>query len=204
MANSLLMTRFLPSKNRLRPVIKTSLGFYSVLIVLASVIFFIQEENSHQMLFISDVQQLLLVFVSGFGAAIVVVFLCRLLEQHVVWASHLIHDLRNVLGDLNRKETIYLAIASGLAEELLFRGVLQPAVGIWLASAIFSCVHIGPNRSWNVWPVMAFFAGLLFGFLFQWTGALVTPIIAHVTINYLNMRSFAKNTPRHFQPLEGF
>lgn len=35
-----------------------------------------------------------------------------------------------------------LAVGAGIGEEILFRGALQPALGIWFTSALFAIVHV--------------------------------------------------------------
>ncbi len=41
---------------------------------------------------------------------------------------------------------LWIAVAAGLGEELLFRGALQPLLGIWLTSVLFVLVHIRAYR----------------------------------------------------------
>ena len=129
---------------------------------------------------------------AGIGVGVALTSLSRLSASRLAWAARLADEFRVLVGPLNRREALVLAVASGIGEEALFRGVLQGAVGIWLASAIFATLHVGPNRRFFAWTAMAFVAGLLFGLLAQATGALVAPIAAHVTVNYLNLRYLAQ------------
>ena len=126
----------------------------------------------------------------GLGVFIGLTLVClsRLLVMRFAWARTLSEEFKVLLGPLNGKEIALLAGLSGVAEELLFRGVLQPALGLWLTSAIFGLVHVGPNRRFLPWTFMAAVAGLCFGVALHITGSLVAPVVAHFTINYLNLR----------------
>ena len=128
----------------------------------------------------------------GFG----VVALSRVAANSFPWAAALTEEFRALVGDLNHREVLIAAALSSVGEEVLFRGVLQPALGLWIAAAIFGILHIGPNRRFIPWTIMAFAAGLIFGGMFMWSGSLLAPILAHFTVNYLNLRYLAQgNAP---------
>jgi membrane protease YdiL (CAAX protease family) len=78
---------------------------------------------------------------------------------------------------------VALASASSLGEELFFRGWLQPLVGVVAQAAIFGAAHQvrGPGR-W-VWIGWAAAVGLAFGAVFELTGSLAGPLLAHAVIN---------------------
>jgi membrane protease YdiL (CAAX protease family) len=88
---------------------------------------------------------------------------------------------------LSSWEITLLALSSGFAEELFFRGAMQPALGLLLTSLIFGAVHTGPRRVFVAWSVWAFIMGLLFGVIFELSGVLWGPVLAHVWINQRNM-----------------
>ena len=92
-----------------------------------------------------------------------------------------------LIGPLKRRDAFLIALVSGIGEEALFRGVLQPAVGIWFAAAIFAALHIGPNSRFVAWPEMAMFAGVVFGSLTLWFGSVLPAMVAHATVNYCNL-----------------
>jgi len=124
----------------------------------------------------------------GAGVAVVIVVGTRVLVARTGWAKLLAQELRGIVGELRRGEALAVALLSGVGEETLFRGVLQPLLGLWLTSLLFGLLHIGPNRRFVPWTLMACAAGLIFGAMFAWTGNLFTPILAHVLTNYLNLR----------------
>ena len=80
-----------------------------------------------------------------------------------------------------------MAVASGFSEELLFRGALQPRVGLLVASVLFGAVHFVPRRQLLPWTGFAIAVGLLFGWMFETTGNLVAPVVAHCVVNGVNL-----------------
>jgi uncharacterized protein len=124
-----------------------------------------------------------------------VVGLTRIATRHVQWARELHGSFRDLLGPLTARETLILALASSIGEELLFRGALLPWVGVWIQAIVFALLHIGPGRRFLPWTASALVLGLAFGWLAQWTGNLGGPIAAHFTINYLNLKFIVGVSP---------
>ena len=71
-----------------------------------------------------------------------------------------------------------IGVAAGVGEELFFRGVLQPEVGLVTASVIFGLLHTG-GRGTLVFGVWVACMGAALGALAVWTGGLLAPIVAH-------------------------
>jgi membrane protease YdiL (CAAX protease family) len=137
----------------------------------------------------------------GLALGLVVVFLSRLAVHRFDWARRLHNDFRQILGKLSYKEILVLALASSIGEELLFRGALQPIVGVWAQAIVFALLHIGPGLRFLPWTASALVIGLLFGFIFQLTGDLGGPIVAHFAINYMNLHFIARfQVPEPGQP----
>ncbi len=86
-----------------------------------------------------------------------------------------------------------LALASGIGEEALFRGALQPVVGLWWTSLLFAAAHFVPRRELLLWSVFSLLAGLLLGGLYEATGNLLAPTIAHVVINGVNLNRLVRD-----------
>ncbi len=107
--------------------------------------------------------------------------------RNTTWGDEVARSMAEALGSLSVPNAILLAFASGLAEELFFRGALQPRVGWVLASLLFGCVHFVPRREFLPWTGFAIGAGFLFGALFVWTGNLVAPVVAHIVVNGVNL-----------------
>lgn len=131
----------------------------------------------------------------GLAVALAVVFLSRFAVHRFEWARRLHTDFRSLLGPLSGREILILAVASAVGEELLFRGALQPMIGIWPQAVVFALLHIGPGTRFLPWTLSAFAVGLVFGWLFHATGDLGGPIVAHFAINFMNLHFIARFDP---------
>jgi membrane protease YdiL (CAAX protease family) len=124
-----------------------------------------------------------------FGLAIV--FASRMAFYKFEWARALHRDFRALLSPLGDREIIVLALASSIGEEMFFRGALIPVVGLVGSSAVFALLHIAPRARHLPWTISSFIAGLIFGQLYLWTGDLTGAVVAHFTVNFLNLRHVA-------------
>lgn len=82
---------------------------------------------------------------------------------------------------------LFIALIPALGEELLFRGIIQqifgkwsqnPHLGIWLAAALFSALHM---QFYGFVP--RFLLGGMLGYLFWFSGSIWVPIAAHFANN---------------------
>jgi len=71
---------------------------------------------------------------------------------------------------------IALSVSAGVGEELTFRGVLQPRIGVFLANLLFTNIHAWQYGSDGL--VIVFFIGLVLGILRKKTNTL-TAVIVH-------------------------
>lgn len=123
----------------------------------------------------------------GVAAAALLIGISDAMTRFTRVGEDLARAMAAALGRLSVPDALLLASASGLAEELFFRGALQPRVGWVLASLLFGCVHFVPRREFLAWTGFAIAAGFLFGALFDWTGNLVAPVVAHTAVNAVNL-----------------
>lgn len=99
---------------------------------------------------------------------------------------YLIGILETILDmdSLNPVWALWISLCAGIGEETLFRGALQPIIGIWWASLLFAVLHINPvwlrsdARSTATFATSVLMASLLFGQIFTSIG-LVAAIAAH-------------------------
>jgi membrane protease YdiL (CAAX protease family) len=127
----------------------------------------------------------------GLCAGVLVVALSALLTATTRLGERLADGLAELLGPLRWSDCIVLALASGVAEEVFFRGVLQPWLGWVTASLLFGLAHLAPRRDLLPWTGFALAAGFGLGALFAATGNLVAPVVAHALINAVNLRLLA-------------
>ena len=83
-------------------------------------------------------------------------------------------------------------IPNAFYEELLFRGALQPWLGIVPAALIFALVHISYYKK-PVLLVEAFVQGLILGAMFQITGSVWITTIAHAVFNSVQVWMIKKD-----------
>ena len=88
-----------------------------------------------------------------------------------------------------------VAVAGAAGDELLFRGLLVPVIGVGLSSIAFGLLHQIRGRARWGWMAWATVMGLLFAEVFAITGSLLGPLIAHAAINHSNLRFLRDNDP---------
>jgi uncharacterized protein len=140
--------------------------------------------------------QTLLGIVAGAMLGLGFVFASRLAVHRFEWARALHRDMRALLGPLPDAEVLVLAMASALGEEIFFRGALLPAIGLSASSLVFALLHVGPKLRYLPWTVYSLVAGLVFGQLYLWSGDLTGPVVAHFTVNFLNLRFLSAHEMR--------
>jgi membrane protease YdiL (CAAX protease family) len=128
----------------------------------------------------------------GVASGLALVGLWALLGRLFASARRFEELIGSILGSLDVGQAIGLALLSGFAEELFFRGAVQGAWGFWIASALFTALHSGRQKGLWVWTLFALLAGLLFGGLVLYTGNLLAAMIGHVTVNAVNLSRLAR------------
>jgi uncharacterized protein len=98
--------------------------------------------------------------------------------------------LAMVLKPLALPDVIWLGLLPGLSEELLFRGVMLPAIGldpigILLSALCFGVLHMSNVQQWP-YAVWATFVGIVLAVTMVETGNLFIPIVAHITTNFVS------------------
>jgi membrane protease YdiL (CAAX protease family) len=90
--------------------------------------------------------------------------------------EHLFGNLTTIAGAL------VLGLSAGISEELLFRGAVQPRLGILLATVLFAVGHL--QYGLTVAMLQIFAIGLILGLVRKWTNT-TTSIIIHAGYNML-------------------
>ena len=126
--------------------------------------------------------------VLGLGVGLMLVGITRIASALSAHARRAEATLGEAIGPLSTTHCLVLALASGFAEELLFRGALQPVLGLLLTSIAFGAAHVPLRRELIIWPFIAAAVGLLLGWMTNETDALIAPILTHVTVNAINLR----------------
>jgi len=118
--------------------------------------------------------------------------LLRGLEDQAMEMTEAFMKMDNI-GDL-LINIIMIGFLAGLGEELLFRGTIQnflsewsknPHFAIMVSAFIFSLIHL---QFYGFFPRLLL--GVLFGYLYYWSGTIWIPIIAHALFNGLQVVGF--------------
>lgn len=87
-------------------------------------------------------------------------------------------------------DLVWLGLLPGMSEELLFRGVMLPAlglnpVGLVVSSLCFGVLHLTSAKHW-AYVAWATVVGSILGASVLWTGNLLVPMVAHVLTNWMS------------------
>ncbi|MEX0772187.1 MAG: CPBP family intramembrane glutamic endopeptidase [Balneolales bacterium] len=91
-------------------------------------------------------------------------------------------------------DRIQLSLFAGTGEELLFRGAIQPLLGIWFTSVIFVAIHgyfSFKSTGHLLFGTIMLGLSLLLGFLFEYTG-LIAAMSAHTIYDMIMLNSVKK------------
>lgn len=141
----------------------------------------------------------------GVGTAASVTGLSALVYQ--LWPGYrrsADYYLQLVLKPLLWPDLIWLGLLPGLSEELLFRGIMLPGLGLnWSgligSSLCFGVLHLSSPRQWP-YVIWATFVGLFFGFSVLSTGNLLIPILAHILTNLISSTLWKLNQQKLTHP----
>ena len=128
----------------------------------------------------------------GLGAALVLAGGWAMSTRLSPAARELEREFGWILGEQRPGELVYLALVTGVSEELFFRGALHHFIGPLLTTALFAVLHWPVNWSFRLWPVFALFSGAVMAGEQLWTGSLIAPAVTHVAVNGLNLARLAR------------
>lgn len=124
----------------------------------------------------------------GLGAGGLIIVLAELGRRWFSPFARLEDRLRQMLVGVTESEAVAIALVSGFAEEIFFRGAVQGSWGWLWATLLFALMHTGPDRLIGLWTVFALFAGALFAGLTLMRGTILSAVIAHAFVNAVNLR----------------
>lgn len=142
------------------------------------------------------VERIALSLFLGLLLAVVVIVATRITVVRFPWAQRLHLELRPIAHGLNASQIAAIAIFSSLGEELMFRGLVQPWIGVLPTAVVFGLCHQIPGPARWVWVTWATFVGLAFGLIFAATGSLLGALLAHALINAVNLAFLRDFDPR--------
>ena len=139
-------------------------------------------------------QEIFLGFSLGLGITLASAVVYRLWPSYRRSADYY---LQFVLKPLFWPDLLWMGLLPGLSEELLFRGVMLPAIGmnlggIVVSSLCFGVLHLSSLQQWP-YVVWATLVGFLLGLSALETGNLLVPILAHIVTNLISSLAWKYN-----------
>jgi len=165
----------------------SALVFYAVLIVIGIGMLTVQGLDAGTVVF-GDGAHLMRDTLVGAVSGLAIVGLTRFSLRYEA-VRDLNAELRAMLGSPGSGAIALLAVSSAVGEEFLFRGALQPLIGLWLTAGVFGLLHGGFNARFRLWAAFAVVAGVVLGVLTWWTDNLLAAILCHLTVNYFNLHT---------------
>lgn len=98
--------------------------------------------------------------------------------------------LAGLIQGLSLLQIFALSVASGLGEELFFRGLLQASLGIFGASFLFALAHAPLERELWPWTIWAGVLGLGLAAWVEVGGGILPAGLAHAALNARNLAWF--------------
>ena len=95
-------------------------------------------------------------------------------------------NVRTLAKTYSVRFLFFYFIPNAFYEELIFRGALQPVIGLIPAALLFTAVHISYYKK-PLLLVDVFIQGIILGLLFHLTGSVWITTIAHTAVNTLQM-----------------
>ncbi|MEM9162595.1 MAG: CPBP family intramembrane glutamic endopeptidase [Cyanobacteria bacterium P01_F01_bin.4] len=184
------MNQFSPETPEIEPLSRTQLLIAIALTALVLLVI------ARLWLLVDTVVRLPLVVTvgaSGLGLAMGLGITVASAVLHSVWPAYRRSAdfyLNFVLRPLALTDVVWLGLLPGLSEELLFRGVMLPALGlnvtgVLVSSLCFGVLHMSGLQQWP-YVVWATIIGVLLGSSAVITGNLWVPVLAHITANFVS------------------
>jgi len=106
------------------------------------------------------------------------------------------HKYGDTLGafKLNRLQIVYISLCAGIGEEILFRGIIQPHIGIWLTSILFVAIHgyLNPmNGRLFIYGIYMTLIIVVIGYFAETIG-LYSAMAAHTVIDIILLHHMTK------------
>lgn len=173
-----------------------SVGSALTYLILAWLIFHFIHETGLQSAFdhgYSVTNQLLVGVVSGGAGAAVISFLMnRPPVLDVLYDYYIVRVISN--SRFTMFDRSHLSLFAGTGEELLFRGAIQPLLGIWITSLLFVGIHgyfKFQKTGHYVFGLMMFGLSMLLGYLFEYAG-LLAAMTAHAVYDLIMLQMVAR------------
>lgn len=185
------MTEEIPPKPGIEPLsrvqILIAMGVTAVVLLIVSRLWLMLDSSANMLTLTWSITALLEGVGIGLGISLASSIVYRLWQAYRESADFY---LALVITPLTLPDLIWLGLLPGMSEELLFRGVMLPALGMsWFGLAVsslcFGVLHFSGEQHWS-YVIWATIIGFVLGFSAIETQNLLVPIVAHITTNLLS------------------
>jgi membrane protease YdiL (CAAX protease family) len=124
------------------------------------------------------------------GALVLALLFAAVLRETLRrYPSHLVaaYTQRDALKGTSMLAAAIAAVAAAVGEELCFRGLFAPTLGLTLSALAFGLLHRLPSTATWAFRALAFGFGLVASALVYWTGQLACAIAFHAAMNLLGL-----------------
>lgn len=95
-------------------------------------------------------------------------------------------EMMPLFGRLTLMDSVLVSLASGICEEIFFRGILETTGGIATSATCFSLAHL-PSFYYFPYAIWALLVGLIMSFIMAGSGSIIAPIVAHTLVNFISI-----------------
>lgn len=131
----------------------------------------------------------------GLGVGVLAGFLARkIIEMDFMEPVRARYAARFADLKLNWISVIYISLCAGIGEELLFRGAIQPLIGIVLTAFVFVAIHGYLNpKDWrvSVYGLFMTVVIILFGWMTEEIG-IWSAVLAHTMVDVILLADLGK------------
>ncbi|KZR60266.1 CPBP family intramembrane glutamic endopeptidase [Pseudobacillus badius] len=125
------------------------------------------------------------IFLLGGGAGLLVVMLDLYLMSKLPKKYYDDGGINEKLfGGRSAADIFLIALLVAVAEEILFRGIIQTTFGFIPASILFAIIHVRYLSQWYL-TMNVILLSFGIGWLFEWTGNLAAVMAMHFVIDFL-------------------
>ncbi|GKU81038.1 hypothetical protein NCCP28_04340 [Niallia sp. NCCP-28] len=168
----------LPDKQLIKHLYLTQLLLLAIAFILHTFIF---KSATLKELFVIDINEMLLGVAAGVAVVVFDIIMMKCLPAEYNDDGGLNHRIFSARNPLH---IAIIAFVVAFVEELLFRGIIQTHLGLWISSIVFAVIHYRYLFNRFLFANIIILS-LIIGALFQWTENIFVTIIMHFMIDFL-------------------
>lgn len=130
-------------------------------------------------------------------SGLVLCLVSHLFETNFIKIAVVKNILAAPLAHMSLSSSLLLCVLSAVAEEMFFRALLIPYVGIFGSAILYSLVHISPSGIFSAWSLEVLSLGTILGVLYKNTNSLLLLVAVHIIFNIFSMYRYKTQWTKH-------